>query len=240
MWCLFLYFLWMLCLFLVFFSVGSVECWRCFESVLSSDAVLKDCMTSQPSFSQVLLTYTRVEPTKFQLGPTDHSFDQAFWMTIWPELAPPHRYIVKSGLEPGAQAQPPNGTNRSGFPLHVWLAFRWDNIVQSHCQWQILLRLFLSHFLTWPGLSLLALHCQCHVLTWPVLSLSVLYFDPYFGILVGRTWWHGCVVHTFSTLQPSLIVPSIFGIYDRSPLVQSVVARVVFWAIEYDPWSVCT
>ena len=54
-----------------FFSVGSVECWRCFEGVLSSDAVLKDCMTRQPSFSQVLLTYTRVEPTKFQLGPTD-------------------------------------------------------------------------------------------------------------------------------------------------------------------------
>ena len=64
------------CLFV--FGVGSVECWRCFEGVLSSDAVLKDCMTSQPSFSQVLLTYTRVEPTKFQLGPTDHSFDQVF------------------------------------------------------------------------------------------------------------------------------------------------------------------
>ena len=57
--------------FFVFFSVGSVECWRCFEGVLSSDAVLKNCMTSQPSFSQVLLTCTRVEPTKFQLGPTD-------------------------------------------------------------------------------------------------------------------------------------------------------------------------
>ena len=68
----------MLCLFLVFFSVGSVECWRCFEGVLSSDAMLKDCMTSQPRFSQVLLSYTRVEPTKFQLGPTDQSFDQVF------------------------------------------------------------------------------------------------------------------------------------------------------------------
>ena len=65
--------------FVVFvFFVGSVECWRCFEGVLSSDAILKDCMTSQPSFSQVLLTYTRVEPTKFQLGPTDQSFDQVF------------------------------------------------------------------------------------------------------------------------------------------------------------------
>ena len=87
----------MLCFFFggVLFSVGSVECWRCFEGVLSSDAILKDCMTSQPSFSQVLLTCTRVEPTKFQLGPTDHSFDQVFWMTIWQELAPPHRYIVR-------------------------------------------------------------------------------------------------------------------------------------------------
>ena len=55
--------------------VGSVECRRCFEGVLSSDAILKDCMTNQPSFSQVLLTYTRVEPTKFQLGPTDQSFE---------------------------------------------------------------------------------------------------------------------------------------------------------------------
>ena len=63
--------------FFVFF-VGSVECWRCFEGVLSSDAILKDCMTNPPSFSQVLLTYTRVEPTKFQLGPTDQSFDQVF------------------------------------------------------------------------------------------------------------------------------------------------------------------
>ena len=28
---------------------------------------MKDCLTNQPGFSQVLLTYTRVEPTKFQL-----------------------------------------------------------------------------------------------------------------------------------------------------------------------------
>ena len=28
--------------FFVFF-VGSVECWRCFEGVLSSDTILKDC-----------------------------------------------------------------------------------------------------------------------------------------------------------------------------------------------------
>ena len=63
--------------FFVFF-VGSVECRRCFEGVLSSDVILKDCMTNQPSFSQVLLTYTRVEPTKLQLGPTDQSFDQVF------------------------------------------------------------------------------------------------------------------------------------------------------------------
>ena len=66
------------CFFCAVLCVGSVECRRCFEGVLSSDAILKDCMTSQPSFSQVLLTCTRVEPTKFQLGPTDHSFDQVF------------------------------------------------------------------------------------------------------------------------------------------------------------------
>ena len=67
----------MLCIFLSFF-VSFVECRRCFEGVLLSDAMLKDCMTSQPRFSQVLLTYTRVAPTKFQLGPTDQSFDQVF------------------------------------------------------------------------------------------------------------------------------------------------------------------
>ena len=108
------------------------------------------------------------------------------------------------------------------------LELRWGDPVKSYCQWQIPLCLFLSHFPTWPALSLSALHCQCHVPTWPELSLSVLYFDPYFGILVGRTWCHGCVVRTFSARQPSLIVPSISGIYDQSPLVQSVVARVVF------------
>ena len=56
---------------LLSFFVGSVECRRCFEDVFSSDAILKDCMTNQPSFSQVLLTYARVEPTEFQRGPTD-------------------------------------------------------------------------------------------------------------------------------------------------------------------------
>ena len=56
--------------FFVFF-VGSVECWRCFEGVLSSHTILKDCSQNQPSFSQVLLTCARVEPTEFQLGPTD-------------------------------------------------------------------------------------------------------------------------------------------------------------------------
>ncbi len=33
--------------------------------MLSSDS-MKDCLTNQLSFSQVLLTYARVEPTKFQ------------------------------------------------------------------------------------------------------------------------------------------------------------------------------
>ena len=157
MWCLFLYFLWMFCLFLVFFSVGSVECWRCFEGVLSSDAVLKDCMTSQPSFSQVLLTCTRVEPTKFQLGPTDHSFDQVFWMTIWLELAPPHRYVVRVDWSLGHR--PSHRMALISQDFLSTLVFRWDNVFQSYCQWQILLRLFLSHFLTWPELSLLVLHC---------------------------------------------------------------------------------
>ena len=67
-------------------------------------------------------------------------------------------------------------------------------------------------------LTLSALHCRCYVLTSPELSLSVLYFDPYFGIIVGRTWWHVCDVHPFPALQPSLIVPSSFGIYARSKL----------------------
>ena len=120
-------------------------------------------------------------------------------------------------------AQPINGTDQSGYPTHVWLELRWGDPVKSYCQWQIPLCPFLSHFPTWPELSLLVLH-----------------FDPLFGILVGRTLCHGCDVcdvHIFSALF--LIVPSISGVYDWTPLVRIVVTRVVVWAWVCDPWSVC-
>ena len=47
------------------FCVGSVECWRYFEGVLSSDAILKDLYDEPTKFQPGLLRQ------KFRPGPTD-------------------------------------------------------------------------------------------------------------------------------------------------------------------------
>ena len=164
---------------------------------------------------------------------------------LWLEPASPHRYIVRVG---GAWGTGPankwHWSVRISDPRMVRVAMRRSSQVLLPMTDSLMSIPQPFSYLTRAVSVGTTLSMSCSYLTRAV-SVGIVFWSLFWNPRRSDMMSRMCRPYLFSTtaflaLQPSLIVPSISGIYDRSPLVQSVVALVVFLVIEYDPWSVCT